>query len=140
MRIGDDFHLTPLTSYGTQKAIGELLPDDYTRRGFVDGVGIRLPTICVRPGKPNEAASGFFSNIIREPLNGARGGAAGRRRRASPAGVAAFGGRQPRARRRHSTATLLGDRRCLTMPGLSVTVAEQIAALREVAGDARRRR
>ena len=68
--IGDEFFLTPLTSYGTQKAIGELLLADYTRRGFFDGVGIRLPTICVRPGKPNKAASGFFSNIIREPLNG----------------------------------------------------------------------
>jgi nucleoside-diphosphate-sugar epimerase len=68
--IGDEFFETPLTSYGTQKAIGELLLADYTRRGFFDGVGIRLPTICVRPGKPNKAASGFFSNIVREPLNG----------------------------------------------------------------------
>ena len=68
--IPDDFHLTPLTSYGTQKAISELLLADYTRRGFLDGVGIRLPTICVRPGKPNKAASGFFSGIIREPLAG----------------------------------------------------------------------
>ena len=66
----DDFHLTPLTSYGTQKAIGELLLADYTRRGFCDGVGLRLPAICVRPGKPNKAASGFFSGIIREPLAG----------------------------------------------------------------------
>ena len=68
--IPDDFHLTPLTSYGTQKAISELLLADYSRRGFLDGVGIRLPTICVRPGKPNKAASGFFSNIMREPLAG----------------------------------------------------------------------
>ena len=68
--IGDEFFLTPLTSYGTQKAIGELLLSDYSRRGFFDGVGIRLPTICVRPGTPNKAASGFFSNIIREPLKG----------------------------------------------------------------------
>src|SRR5258708_15901388 len=68
--IGDEFFLTPLTSYGTQKAIGELLLADYTRRGFLDGSGIRLPTIVVRPGKPNKAASGFFSSIIREPLNG----------------------------------------------------------------------
>ena len=68
--IGDEFLTAPLTSYGTQKAIGELLLSDYSRRGFFDGVGIRLPTICVRPGKPNKAASGFFSNIIREPLNG----------------------------------------------------------------------
>jgi len=68
--IGDEFFTTPLTSYGAQKAIGELLLADYTRRGFFDGIGIRLPTICVRPGKPNKAASGFFSNIIREPLSG----------------------------------------------------------------------
>ena len=68
--IGDEFFTTPLTSYGTQKAIGELLLADYSRRGFFDGIGIRLPTICVRPGKPNKAASGFFSNILREPLAG----------------------------------------------------------------------
>ena len=69
-KIGDEFFHTPLTSYGTQKAIGELLLADYSRRGFFDGVGIRLPTICVRPGKPNKAASGFFSGILREPLSG----------------------------------------------------------------------
>src|SRR5690606_17063952 len=68
--IPDDFHHTPLTSYGVQKSCGELLVMDYTRKGFVDGIGIRLPTICVRPGKPNKAASGFFSGIIREPLAG----------------------------------------------------------------------
>src|SRR5512145_869049 len=68
--IPDDFHLTPLTSYGTQKAIGETLLADYSRRGFCDGVGIRLPSIVVRPGQPNKAASGFFSGIIREPLAG----------------------------------------------------------------------
>jgi len=68
--IHDDFHLQPRTSYGTQKAIAELLLNDYSRRGFVNGVSLRLPTICVRPGKPNKAASGFFSNILREPLVG----------------------------------------------------------------------
>ncbi|NTH78098.1 SDR family oxidoreductase [Agrobacterium rhizogenes] len=68
--IPDDFHLAPLTSYGTQKAMSELLLADYTRRGFFDGIGIRLPTICIRPGKPNRAASGFFSGILREPLVG----------------------------------------------------------------------
>ncbi len=70
--IPDDFHLTPLTSYGTQKAMGELMLSDYSRRGFLDGIGIRLPTICIRPGLPNKAASGFFSNILREPLVGRR--------------------------------------------------------------------
>ena len=68
--IGDDHCTTQLTSYGTQKAMGELLLSDYGRRGFLDGIGLRLPTICVRPGPPNRAASGFFSSIIREPLNG----------------------------------------------------------------------
>src|SRR4029078_9968587 len=68
--IGDDHRTTPATSYGTQKAMIELLLSDYARRGFVDGIAIRLPTICVRPGRPNLAASGFFSSIIREPLNG----------------------------------------------------------------------
>ena len=68
--IGDEFFNTPLTSYGTQKNICELLISDYSRKGFVDGISIRLPTICVRPGKPNKAASGFFSNIMREPLAG----------------------------------------------------------------------
>src|SRR5262249_4446046 len=68
--IPDEFHPTPLTSYGTQKAMGELLLADYPRRGFLDAVGIRLPSIVVRPGAPNKAASGFFSGIIREPLNG----------------------------------------------------------------------
>ena len=66
--IPEDYALTPLTSYGAQKAIGEFLLADFSRRGFFDGIGIRFPTICVRPGKPNKAASGFFSNIIREPL------------------------------------------------------------------------
>src|SRR5271155_6102784 len=68
--IGDEFFHTPLTSYGTQKACCELLLADYSRKGFFDGIGIRLPTICVRPGKPNKAASGFYSNIMREPLIG----------------------------------------------------------------------
>ena len=68
--IPDDFHLTPLTSYGTQKMMCEAMLADYTRKGFLEGVGIRLPSIVVRPGKPNKAASGFFSGIIREPLAG----------------------------------------------------------------------
>jgi len=66
----DHSALNPQISYGTQKAIGELLLNDYTRRGFVDGRGFRLPTISVRPGKPNRAASGFMSSILREPLQG----------------------------------------------------------------------
>ena len=132
--IGDEFFLTPLTSYGTQKAIGELLLADYTRRGFFDGVGIRLPTICVRPGRPNKAASGFFSNIIREPLNGQEAvlpvSDDVRHWHASPRSAVGF---------LIHAATMdterLGARRNLSMPGLSVTVAEQIEALRRVAGE-----
>jgi len=132
--IEDEFFLTPLTSYGTQKAIGELLLADYTRRGFLDGVGIRLPTICVRPGKPNKAASGFFSGIIREPLNGEEAilpvPEDVRHTHASPRSAVNF--------LLHAASldgNLLGPRRSLTMPGVSVTVAEQIEALRRIAGD-----
>ena len=132
--IGDDFCATPLTSYGTQKAIDELLLSDYSRRGFCDGVGIRLPTICVRPGTPNLAASGFFSNIIREPLNGREAilpvADDVRHWFASPRAAIAF---LVHAATLETSA--LGNRRCLTMPGLSATVAEQIAALRRAAGD-----
>ena len=132
--IGDEFFLTPLTSYGTQKAIGELLLADYSRRGFFDGIGIRLPTICVRPGKPNKAASGFFSGIIREPLAGEEAvlpvAEDVRHWHASPRSAVNF---------LIHAATIdtarVGPRRNLSMPGLSVTVAEQIAALRRVAGD-----
>lgn len=132
--IGDEFFTTPLTSYGTQKAIGELLLADYTRKGFFDGIGIRLPTICVRPGKPNKAASGFFSNIIREPLAGEEAvlpvSEDVRHWHASPRAAVGF---------LLHAATIdgaaVGPRRNLTMPGVSVTVAEQIEALRKVAGD-----
>jgi nucleoside-diphosphate-sugar epimerase len=133
--IGDEFFNTPLTSYGTQKTICELLISDYSRKGFVDGLSIRLPTICVRPGKPNKAASGFFSNIMREPLAGEEAvlpvSEGVMHWHASPRAAVEF--------LRHA-ATLdtgaMGPRRALTMPGLAVTVAEQIAALRKVAGDA----
>jgi nucleoside-diphosphate-sugar epimerase len=132
--IGDEFHLTPLTSYGTQKAICELLLADYTRRGFVDGVGIRLPTVCVRPGKPNKAASGFFSGIIREPLNGQEAilpvPTSVRHWHASPRAAIRF-----LLHAAQLDTAALGARRNLTMPGLSVTVAEQIAALRRVVPD-----
>jgi nucleoside-diphosphate-sugar epimerase len=132
--IGDDYCTAPRTSYGTQKAIAELLLSDYTRRGFLDGVAIRLPTICVRPGKPNLAASGFFSSIIREPLKGQEAvlpvPEQTRHWFASPrAAVDSL----------LLAATLegsaIGDRRCLTMPGVSATVAEQTEALRRLAGD-----
>ena len=132
--IGDEFLSAPLTSYGTQKAICELLLSDYTRKGFVDGVGILLPTICVRPGKPNLAASGFFSNIIREPLAGQEAvlpvSDDVRHWHASPRAAVAF---LLHAATLH--ADMLGPRRNLSLPGLSVTVAEQIEALRRVGGE-----
>jgi nucleoside-diphosphate-sugar epimerase len=132
--IGDDRALTPATSYGTQKAISELLLSDYTRRGFIDGVGIRLPTICVRPGPPNLAASGFFSSIIREPLNGEEAVLpvpdSVRHWFASPRAAVEF-----LVHAAQLDAAALGGRRCLTMPGVSATVAEQIEELRRVAGE-----
>jgi nucleoside-diphosphate-sugar epimerase len=132
--IEDSFFTTPLTSYGTQKAIGELLLADYSRRGFLDGIGLRLPTICVRPGKPNRAASGFFSNILREPLAGSEAilpvDDDVRHCFASPRAAVGFMLR---------AATLdtapLGARRTLTLPGLSATVGEEIEALRRAAGE-----
>ena len=133
-RIGDDFLLAPLTSYGAQKAMGELMLDDYSRRGLFDGVGLRLPTICIRPGKPNKAASSFFSGILREPLNGQEAilpvSDDVRHWFASPRAAVGF--------LEHAATmetAVLGPRRNLTMPGLSATVGDQIEALREVAGD-----
>ena len=132
--IPDNFFTTPLTSYGTQKAIGELLLADYTRRGFFDGVGLRFPTICVRPGKPNLAASGFFSNIIREPLAGHEAvlpvSEEVRHWHASPRAATGF-----LLHAATMDTAVLGNRRNLTLPGISCTVGEQIAALRMVAGD-----
>jgi D-erythronate 2-dehydrogenase len=132
--IGDEQAPAPLTSYGAQKAIGELLLADHSRRGFLDGIAIRLPTICVRPGPPNLAASGFFSNIVREPLNGREAVLPVpedvRHWFASPRSAVDF-----LLRAATLEAGALGDRRALTMPGLSATVAEQITALREVGGD-----
>ena len=133
-KIGDEFFHTPLTSYGTQKAICELLLADYSRSGFLDGVGIRLPTICVRPGQPNKAASGFFSNILREPLAGKEAvlpvSEDVRHWHATPRSAVGF-------LLHAGTIDLaaVGARRNLTMPGLSATVGEQIAALKRVAGD-----
>jgi D-erythronate 2-dehydrogenase len=132
--IGDEFLNAPLTSYGTQKAIGELLLSDYSRRGFFDGIGIRLPTICVRPGKPNKAASGFFSGIIREPLAGQEAvlpvPESVRHWFASPRAAIDF-----LLHAANLDTAKLGTRRNLSMPGISATVGEQIEALRKVGGD-----
>jgi len=131
--IPDDFHLTPLTSYGTQKAMSELLLADYNRRGILDGVGIRLPTICVRPGKPNKAASGFFSGIIREPLAGLEAilpvADTVRHTHASPRSAVNF-----LIHAAGLTREALGPRINLNMPGVCVTVAEQIESLVRIAG------
>ncbi len=133
--IPDEFHHTPLTSYGTQKAMSELLIADYRRKGFVDAIGIRLPTIVVRPGKPNKAASGFFSGIIREPLNGLEAvlpvDPDVRHWMASPTSAVGY--------LEHAASIdtdRLGGRPNLTMPGLSVTVREEIECLEKVAGKA----
>jgi nucleoside-diphosphate-sugar epimerase len=132
--IDDDFLTAPLTSYGTQKAIAELLLSDYSRRGLFDGIALRLPTICIRPGAPNKAASGFFSGILREPLNGEEAvlpvEESVRHWFASPRAAVGFFLHAARM-----DLADVGARRALTMPGLSATVAEQIAALRRVAGD-----
>ena len=132
--IPDDFHTTPLTSYGAQKAICELLLADYTRHGFFDGIGIRLPTICIRPGLPNKAASGFFSNILREPLVGQPAVLPVpdtiRHWHTSPRSAVGF-----MIHAATMDLSALGARRNLSMPGLSATVGEQIEALRRVAGD-----
>jgi nucleoside-diphosphate-sugar epimerase len=133
--VTDDTPLNPRSSYGTQKAIGELLLADYTRKGFVDGRILRLPTISVRPGAPNKAASSFASGLIREPLNGLETICPvgldlrlwlSSPRRAIDSLIA--GAALP--------AEALGERRALNLPGLSVSVGEMIAALERVGGRA----
>jgi len=132
--VRDDTALNPQSSYGTQKAIAELLLADYTRRGFVDGRVLRLPTISVRPGRPNAAASSFASGIIREPLNGEPAvcpvGADTRLWLLSPRGAiqALIAGCE-------LDADAIADRTPINLPGVSVTAAEMAQALREVAGD-----
>jgi D-erythronate 2-dehydrogenase len=132
--ISDDFHLTPLTSYGTQKMMCEAMLTDYTRKGFIEGVGIRLPSIVVRPGKPNKAASGFFSGIIREPLAGQEAllpvDESVVHTHASPRSAVGFlihGAGLPREK--------IEPHVNLTMPGVCCTVGEQIESLRRIAGD-----
>jgi nucleoside-diphosphate-sugar epimerase len=131
--LDDGTILTPQTSYGAQKAIGELLLNDYSRKGFVDGRALRLPTIVVRPGKPNRAASTFASSIIREPLAGeAAICPVGRDaamyilspRRVIAALIRAF----------ELPAEAFGATRMLTLPGITVSIGEMVDALGEVAG------
>ena len=118
----------PLTSYGTQKRMGELMVNDLTRRGAIDGVSLRLPTICVRPGAPNAAASGFFSSILREPLQGREAVLPVdddvKHWHASPRAAVGF-----LMRAAAMDLSDLGSDRALTLPGVAATVAEQIEAL-----------
>jgi D-erythronate 2-dehydrogenase len=133
--VGEETPLTPQTSYGTQKAIGELLVNDYTRKGFVDGRALRLPTVVVRPGRPNRAASTFASSIIREPLTGREAVCP-----VSPETVMALA--SPRRvteallRARDLPADAFGANRSLQLPGFSVRVGEIAEAVRRVGGEA----
>jgi nucleoside-diphosphate-sugar epimerase len=137
--VGDDTVLTPQSSYGTQKAIGELLVNDYSRKGFVDGRALRLPTVVVRPGLPNRAASTFASSIIREPLTGRDTVCP-----VSPDTVMALA--SPRRIVEGLVHALdlpgdaLGASRSLQLPGFSVAVGEMAAALRRAGGEAAYRR
>ena len=124
---------TPQSSYGTQKVIGELLIGDYTRKGYIDGRTIRLPTIVVRPGKPNKAASGFMSNILREPMN----------REAAVCPVSREARMWILSPQRAIDALLhamelpsdaWGWNRTLNAPGITVSVDEALAALTRIAG------
>ncbi len=132
--IPDDFFHQPLTSYGTQKACGELMLADYTRKGMIDGVGIRLPTICIRPGKPNKAASGFFSGILREPLAGVEAicpvDETVRHWVASPRAATEF-----LIHAAGLDGDKIGPRRNLSMPGHCVSIRQMLDSLRRVAGD-----
>ncbi len=132
--IEDGTALTPQSSYGMQKAVTELLINDYSRKGFLDGRSLRLPTVVVRPGKPNKAASSFASNVLREPLQG----------RETECPVAPTTGVWVLSPRRvvesfiHAAelpADAWGSNRAVALPGLTVSVAEMVDALGRIAGD-----
>ena len=132
--VSEKVPLTPQTSYGIQKAIGEHLVNDYSRKGFINGRSLRLPTIVVRPGLPNRAASTFASSIIREPLSGADVICPVRRETPMPVlsprrVVAAF------ERANDLPGAALGTNRALQLPGIRVTVGEMVDALRRAGGD-----
>ncbi len=133
--VTDSTAATPQSSYGTQKVIGELLVNDYTRKGHVDGRVVRLPTIVVRPGKPNRAASGFMSGILREPLNGEPAVCP------VPPETKMWILSPERAvdaliRAIELPADAWGRNRTLNAPGLTVSVAQALAALEKLAGAA----
>lgn len=133
--VGESTPLTPQSSYGAQKAIGELMVNDYSRKGFVDGRALRLPTVVVRPGRPNRAASGFASSIIREPLAGQDAICPVPSdlvmALASPRSVVAA------LHRAHELpGEAFGANRSLQLPGFSVAVGEMAQAVRRVGGEA----
>jgi D-erythronate 2-dehydrogenase len=132
-RVPDNQLLMPQSSYGAQKVMGELLVQDYSRKGFIDGRALRMPTVCVRPGAPNKAASSFASGIIREPLNGVE----------AVCPVAAETPMwllSPRyaidslVRGHDIDGSAFGSSRALSLPGLATSVREMVAALERVAG------
>ncbi len=132
--VPDDAPVTPQTSYGAQKAIAECLIYDMTRKGYIDGRSLRLPTITVRPGKPNKAASSFASSIIREPLSGidvvCPVAPSTEVWVSSPRAAVAnllIGHEVSAARFAHT--------RSINVPGICVRVDEAVAALRRIAGD-----
>ena len=131
--INDDFSPNPETSYGAQKLVGEILISEYSRKGYLDGIALRLPTIVVRPGKPNKAASSFYSSIIREPLNGFEAILPVPEDLchwfASPQSAVGF--------LKHAAKLdfkKLGNKRSLNLPGVSCSIADQILALEGIAG------
>ena len=133
--VPDHAPVTPQTSYGTQKAIGELMVYDMTRKGYIDGRSLRLPTVTVRPGKPNQAASSFASGIIREPLSGTD----------APCPVApttAMWVSSPRTVvanlivGHEAPAAGFGSTRSVNVPGIRVSVRDMVEALRRIGGDA----
>jgi nucleoside-diphosphate-sugar epimerase len=131
--VQESTRLTPQSSYGTEKAIGELLVNDYSRRGFIDGRALRLPTISVRPGRPNAALSSFASGIIREPLNGETAVCP-----VSPDSVMWLLSPKTMIEAFLVAHELSADRlaatRSIIVPGLAVQVGEMVAALTRVAG------
>jgi len=133
--VSEKVPLTPQTSYGAQKVIGELLINDYSRKGYIDGRALRLPTIIVRPGRPNRAASTFASSIIREPLSGVDVVCPVSRDAVMPAlsprrVVAAF------EKAHDLPGGVFGYNRALQLPGIAPSVGDMVDALRRVAGDA----
>jgi D-erythronate 2-dehydrogenase len=137
--VGENTALTPQSSYGAQKAIGELLVNDYSRKGFIDGLALRLPTVVVRPGLPNRAASTFASSMIREPLTGRDAVCP-----VSPDTVMALA--SPRrivaglAQALDLPPGALGASRSLQLPGFSVSVGDMAEALRRAGGEEAYRR